>query len=287
LIQTLIPLIATDCGINISRYEQVHGGDINVCYCLHGQRINYFLKLNDAARFPRMFEMEADGLEALRNNSTLIIPQVIKQGIIKDQQWLLLEWIEKGMLKKNSMENFGNSVANMHRQPQSYFGWHNDNYIGSLQQLNTQLNNWIDFYTQCRIMPLVKTLFDKGVFQKTDMDFAESLCKKAAGLFPEEPPALLHGDLWSGNYLITGGGDATIFDPSVYYGHREMDLGLTKLFGGFNQSFYDAYQEAYPLEKGWQERLLLTQLYPLLVHAVLFGGHYIESAREIIIKFGR
>ncbi|HTE09347.1 MAG TPA: fructosamine kinase family protein [Chitinophagaceae bacterium] len=285
MIQDLVKTIANCCGINITRYEQVHGGDINECYCLHGQGINYFLKLNDADRLPAMFEMEAAGLAALRNHSTMIVPELIQHGIVNDKQWLLLQWIEKGSAKKDAMENFGTALANMHKQAQPYFGWHNDNYIGSLLQINTQQHSWTEFYTQCRIMPLVKLLFDKGLFSKPGREDATTFCKKAAGLFPEEPAALLHGDLWGGNYMIHTGGDAVIFDPAVYFGHREMDLGMTKLSGGFSQPFYDAYHEAYPLEKGWQQRIPLTQLYPLLVHAVLFGGHYVINAKEITRRF--
>ncbi|MEP6728518.1 MAG: fructosamine kinase family protein [Bacteroidota bacterium] len=284
MIQNLVQAIAKAGGINVSGYESVRGGDINECYCLHGAFTNYFLKLNDANRFPGMFEMEADGLEALRNNSSLVVPGVIKQGILHDKQWLLLQWMEKGTPKKNSMENFGIALANMHKQPKSYFGWHKNNYMGSLQQINTQHNSWNDFYAQCRIMPLVTILFDTGVFKKPDLNNTAAFIKKIAGMFPQEAPAQLHGDLWGGNYMINTDGNAVIFDPAVYYGHREMDLGMTKLFGGFSQPFYDAYQEIYPLEKGWQRRLPVTQLYPLLVHAVLFGGHYVTTVKDIIRK---
>ncbi|MCE3259411.1 MAG: hypothetical protein K0S12_1052, partial [Bacteroidetes bacterium] len=119
-----------------------------------------------------------------------------------------------------------------------------------------------------------------GVFTKSDLTHAEKLCAKLPDLFPEETPSLLHGDLWSGNFMVSASGQACIYDPAVYYGHREMDLGMTKLFGGFDNEFYSAYEETYPLEKNWRERLLLTQLYPVLVHAVLFGGGYADSARR-------
>ena len=282
---SLIQTIAAASKIQLTRYEAVSGGDINECWCLHSTTSAYFLKLNDADRFPAMFEMEADGLEALRMNSTIAVPRVMQQGIVNNKQWLLLDWINKGVPNKKSPENFGAALAAMHKKSQPYFGWPKDNYIGSLQQINTPSNNWSDFYSHCRVMPLIKILFDTGVFTKTDTDAAAAFCKNFAGLFPVESPALLHGDLWGGNYMINTNGIAVMYDPAVYNGHREMDIGMTKLFGGFSQSFYDAYHEAYPLEQGWQQRIFLTQLYPLLVHAVLFGGHYVMSVREIIGKF--
>lgn len=274
--------IMNDCGFPITRYEPVHGGDINSSYCLHGTDAKYFLKVNDAKRYPGMFEQEARGLDKLRNSSTLTIPAVIKCGLIEHQQYLLLEWIEPGKPNSNFWENFGIAVATMHRQPQSCFGWPADNYIGSLPQYNTQYDSWGLFYTECRIIPLVKKLFDTRAFIKQDVTAAENLCKNFDQLFPQEPPALLHGDLWSGNFMITSAGEVAIYDPAVYYGHREMDIGMTKLFGGFHQRFYTAYNEIYPLEKDWVQRLLLSQLYPLLVHAVLFGGHYVGNARAIL-----
>jgi len=283
--QTILQAIANNCGLHFTRYQEVHGGDINKTYCLYTTQEKYFLKLNSNHSFPAMFQQEADGLEALRNNCSLVVPEVIKYGVVHDRQWLLLQWIEKGTVNKNTMHQFGTALANMHQTPQPGFGWHSDNYIGSLQQVNKQYNNWFECYTHNRIIPLVKTLFDKQIFSKQDADHAAAFCKHSTVLFPEEPPALLHGDLWSGNYLINTDGMAVIFDPAVYCGHREMDLGMTKLFGGFSEQFYDAYHDACPLENGWQKRLPLTQLYPLLVHAVLFGGHYVSGARDIMRKF--
>lgn len=278
--------IFDNCGLSVTRHEAVHGGDINLCYCLYTRDSKYFLKVNDAFRYPGMFEKEANGLNALRTNFSLPVPAVIKYGLVQQQQYLLLDWIETGNPPKTgSWERFGAALATMHQQPQSYYGWEEDNYIGSLQQHNSKYTSWHLFYSKCRIMPLVKLLFDAGVFSKQDVLYAESFCKKTNELFPYEPPALLHGDLWSGNFMITNTGDAVIYDPAVYYGHREMDMGMTKLFGGFDQRFYDAYNEVYPLEKDWLHRLPLTQLYPLLVHAVLFRGHYVTSARENIKQF--
>ena len=283
--QHFIAQIAGGCGISFSGFEQVQGGDINEAWQLLSAGTCYFLKLNEADRFPGMFAMEAAGLQALRNNSSIIVPQTIQYGLLQEKQWLLLQWIEKGSSNTDSLKNFGAALARMHQQPQAYFGWQQHNYIGSLQQVNTQQDNWAAFYTQCRIMPLVKILFDKHIFSKQDLQHAAALCTAADNLFPQEPPALLHGDLWAGNYMINAGGKAVLYDPAVYFGHREMDIAMTLLFGGFSQSFYDAYNEQYPLQQGWRDRLPLTQLYPLLVHAVLFGGHYVARTREIISKF--
>jgi fructosamine-3-kinase len=285
LIPHFITQIANVCGIVITGFERVYGGDINEAWQLQSTGPRYFLKLNEAERFPGMFAMEAAGLQAIRNNSSMIVPHTIQYGLLQHKQWLLLQWIEKGSPGTDSLKNFGEALARMHQRPQAYFGWQQHNYIGSLQQVNTHQDNWAAFYTQCRIIPLMKILFDKHIFSKQDLQHAAAFCTASGNLFPQEPPSLLHGDLWAGNYLINADGEAAIYDPAVYFGHREMDIAMTLLFGGFSQSFYDAYNEQYPLQQGWQNRLPLSQLYPLLVHAVLFGGHYIAGAREIISKF--
>ena len=277
--------IFKDCSLIVQHYQQVHGGDINKAYCLFTSTGKYFLKMNDAENFPAMFEKEAQGLDLLRNNCTLDIPQIIKAGVCNEQQYLLMEWLEKGAPKKDMWENFGTGFAMMHKEPQEYFGLNEDNYIGSLKQKNERHTEWYSFYAECRIMPLARKLFETGKFSQTDINDAEVFCPYLKSIFPPEPPSLLHGDLWTGNYLISSSGNPAIFDPAVYFGHREMDIGMTKLFGGFDQRFYKVYNETYPLEKGWEKRLPVTQLYPLLVHAVLFGGHYISSVKNVFKGF--
>jgi len=277
--------IFKDCGLNVQRYERLRGGDINSSYCLFTTKGKYFLKVNDKNKYPLMFTREASGLHKLREFCTLKIPQVIKHANCNDQQYLILEWLEKGTPKKDMWENFGTGLAMMHKQPQEYFGLNEDNYIGSLNQNNDQHDEWYSFYTECRIKPLVKKLFDAGDLSATDIRDADLFCNNVRAILPIENPSFLHGDLWAGNYMITSYGYAAIFDPAVYCGHREMDIGMTKLFGGFDQHFYDAYNEAYPLENGWEKRLPITQLYPLLVHAVLFGGHYISEVKHIFSAF--
>ena len=282
---TVLKDIFNDCSLHVQRYEQVSGGDINEAWCLFTSTEKYFLKVNDKHRYPAMFEKEAHGLDMLRQHCSLLIPKVIKAGISGGLQYLLLEWLEKGSSQKNILEKFGEGLAMMHKIPQATFGLNDDNYIGSLGQINTPHNEWHSFYSECRIMPLVKKLFDAGDYSPANIKEANLFCNNLISIFPAEPPALLHGDLWGGNYLIASTGYASIFDPAVYFGHREMDIGMTRLFGGFDPRFYKAYDEAYPLAKGWEKRLVVTQLYPLLVHAVLFGGHYISRSKEIINQF--
>jgi len=279
---SLLQPIIDECGLNITHYEAVGGGDINRCYCLFGTQKKYFLKVNNAFSYPKMFEQEAIGLNALRNNCKLFVPEVIRYGLVYEQQYLLLEWIVAGTPAANFWQDFGAELALLHQLPQDYFGWKEHNYIGSLVQKNAIYPSWNSFYPECRIMPLVKKLFDTGVFTKQDVVAAELFCKQVEQLFPQEPPALLHGDLWGGNCMVSANGSAAFFDPAVYYGHREMDIGMTKLFGGFDPGFYHAYNEVYPLENNWQQRLPFTQLYPVLVHALLFDGHYVQTARSII-----
>ena len=176
-------------------------------------------------------------------------------------------------------------MANLHRNTHSYFGLDESNYIGSLHQDNTICDNWSEFMILRRIEPLLKLTYDKQLANSKLIKQFHRFEKSLDELFPKERPALLHGDFWSGNYLFDKEGNPAIFDPAVYYGHREMDIAMSKLFGGFETQFYTAYQEEFPLEKGWQSRIDYCNLYPLLVHALLFGESYMSNIRRIMQKF--
>jgi fructosamine-3-kinase len=278
----LVAAICEAAGYNYLRHRPAYGGDINSCYTVITLEGEYFLKLNDVASYPQMFEREAEGLAALSGKSVLTIPVVIATGQLDNYQYLFLNNLEKGIPRDNFWQHFASGLAAIHATSDLNFGWKNDNYIGSLVQQNNQNADWPSFYANQRILPLVKRLFDSGAFDLSIVSESEKLAKKISEIFPPEPPALLHGDLWSGNFMVAANGLAAIYDPAVYYGHREMDMGMTKLFGGFTDEFYRAYNEIFPMEKNWMQRVPLTQLYPLLVHAVLFGGGYIPTCRQII-----
>lgn len=278
--------IFSQCSIkNLKRVRSVSGGDINQCYSIEADG-HYFLKVNKAGLFPQMFAKEANGLKALNGVPKCQVPEVIDHGEAGDLQYLLMTWIERGNPAVDFWEKFGTALATLHQRTQPTFGFREDNYIGNLYQSNTTKMSWEEFYSEHRIIPLVKRLMDNHSVQASLTKKVESLCSKLNSIFPKEKPALLHGDLWSGNFMIAHDGYPAVYDPAVYYGHREMDLGMTKLFGGFDSEFYESYNNTFPLEKDWQQRTELTQLYPLLVHAVLFGGGYVQQVVSIINRFG-
>ena len=278
-------IITSTIGFHLQQYHPVAGGDSNACFYLRCREGVFFLKLKEADLYPALFQKEARGLAALKNTCTISVPEVLATGETNGYQYLLLQWFERGAPAPVFWEQLGHSLAMLHRQPQAYFGWEEENYIGLLPQFNHRHNTWAEFYARERIEPLVRQLSDSGAFDAAVRYAADRCYRQMAEIYPPEPAALLHGDLWSGNIMALESGNPAFFDPAVYYGHREMDLAMTLLFGGFHQRFYEAYHEVYPLQPGWEERMELSQLYPLLVHAVLFGGHYVQQASAVIKKW--
>ncbi|TZF84618.1 fructosamine kinase family protein [Pedobacter sp. BS3] len=257
--------------------QRVAGGDINQSYGLQYGDAGFFLKLNDAYRYPDMLASEAKGLMLIRSAEAIRIPEVLYVDTLGASQVLLLEWIERGPVTKKSSELLGRQLAGMHRCTHTHFGLDFDNYMGSLKQANTPALNWSDFFIHQRLEPQVKLALDKHLLDAAMYRKFEELYKRLDNLYPKEPPALVHGDLWSGNYLVNRAGVPFLIDPAVAYGYRETDIAMTLLFGGFDTAFYRAYQETFPLEKGWQERSQLWNLYPLLVHVNLFGRGYLSQ----------
>jgi fructosamine-3-kinase len=268
----------------VEKIRQVYGGDINETFVLSTSSGKFFLKVNSRT-YQDMFEKEFNGLQALQQADTIHIPQPILDGSFNSTIFLIMEYLEKGTPSNNFWEKFAKGLAGVHRKTQSQFGFKENNYIGSLAQQNNLTDDWPDFYTTQRIMPLVMQAYAQNKCTKEDVLKAERLCNRFSKLFPKEQPALLHGDLWSGNFMVNDKGEAVIYDPAVYFGYREMDIAMTFLFGGFDKSFYGHYNEIFPLQKGWEERISLCQLYPLLVHSILFGGHYYSGVMNIIRSF--
>jgi protein-ribulosamine 3-kinase len=263
----------------IKQSTPVSGGCINFCFHLNTSAGEYFLKYNDASAYPNMFRAEASGLQLLRDANALPIPFVHFHGEVKRYSFLLMEWIDGDRQKKNFWEDFGRAIAKLHNVSDASFGLDHDNYIGSLEQSNFKHTHWKSFFIVERIQPQLKLAMEKNLVDKGTVKQFEKLFDQFDNLIPEEKPALLHGDLWNGNFLVSNSGRASLIDPAVYFGHREMDLAMTKLFGGFDPEFYHAYEEAFPLEKGFEKRVDIHNLYPLLVHVNLFGGGYMEQIK--------
>lgn len=277
--------VLADLHLETATVTPVSGGDRHAAYRIRLGEQRFFLKTHAAAACPGLFEQEAAGLELLRRNSAHYLPAVIAYGLNSGLQYLLLEWLEAAGSTAAAQENFGRQLARQHRHSQPYFGLSVDNYIGPLQQSNQPAADWPGFYAHQRILPLVRQLADTGILDRKDIRAANGFSDRIREFFPEEPPSLLHGDLWSGNYITLENGRVAVFDPAVYFGHREMDIGMSLLFGGFSAAFYEGYQAQWPLEPGWQQRVSYSQLYPLLVHALLFGGSYVQRAKLLLQPF--
>ncbi len=281
----LLNTIQKRLSINISSAIPVSGGSINAVYCLQASNKKYLLKLNSRGQFPGMFKCEVEGLSALAKTKAIGIPQMILQDDIDDKSFLLLEWIDTRRPTPKSSATLGEQLAQLHRSTAKSFGFEADNYMGSLPQSNRRHDKWSDFFIEERLMPMVKMAANKQLLNSNDQQAFEQLYKNIPNLFDEEPPSLIHGDLWGGNYLISEDEKPYLIDPAVSYSHREFDIAMSTLFGGFSQEFYTAYHEAFPLAKGWQQRMDLWNLYPLLVHLNLFGAGYLGQVRGCLREY--
>jgi len=258
------------------------GGDISHAAILTFENQDaLFLKWNSSAP-EKMFKAEAKGLKLLNEaDIDLAIPDPFLVG----DDFLLMEVIEQGSSDSKSTFEFGVQLAKLHKTTADQFGLDHDNFIGRLPQSNKKHSGWTDFFVSKRIETQLKMGFDSGKFSAPDAKNLSAFTKNVEQIFPQELPALLHGDLWSGNYMFTTDGKASIYDPAVYFGHREMDIAMTRLFGGFAPEFYEGYNSEYPLTDGFEGRIELCNLYPILVHANLFGGGYIRRALGILKRF--
>jgi fructosamine-3-kinase len=271
--------------------QMLGGGSINDAALVRCDQQRMVLKWNSAGLY-RMFEVEESGLQLLRENKGILhVPEVAGTGLdeAEDLSWILMEYIPTGQGTKKAQQNFGRGLAIMHRSAakngRRAFGLEYDNYIGRLPQKNTTDQDWSSFFASQRIRPQLERAIQSGLMPSQCMDELERIIPKLSDIFPHEPPALLHGDLWGGNYLYTTDETAALIDPAVYYGHREMELAFTMMFGRFAGGFYDAYEEEWPLEPGFEQRKDLCNLYPVLVHVNLFGHGYTAQARSILKKY--
>ena len=227
---------------------------------------------------------EANGLNELAKSTLIRIPKVIAMT----DDFLLLEYIETGMRVNNFSELFGQQFAKMHRITSEKFGFYENNFIGSTPQINVpEKESWLEFFWEDRLLFQFK-LAERNGYVNSEF---RSLYQKLEGVIPsilsgtEEEPTLLHGDLWSGNYMVDENGNPVLIDPAVYYGHREADLAMTRMFGGFDSKFYSSYNEEFPLPEDWEYRVNLYMLYHVMNHLNLFGTGYYSQFISIIKNY--
>ena len=275
-------IIERHFGREPSQIVKLTGGDINEVYQAFLPEKSVVIKINNTQTLPQLFEKEKQGLELL-SKSTFIVPKPLKIDTIDDTPFLIMDYIEQG--SELNWAVFGEKLAQLHQIEGKYFGLDHDNYIGSLEQINQECGAWSEFYTNHRLIALTAKARDQGLFEKKHCNWVEKLCQRLDELIPDCKPSLIHGDLWSGNLLIHASGHPVLIDPAVYYGHPEMDWAMLSLFGSYPVEALDHYQNLHPLEKGLNERIDIHQLYPLMVHLILFGAGYRSSILDTLKKY--
>ena len=273
--------ISRNLDLEIRSIDSLTGGDINEVFVITSDKGKFVIKINDASRFPGMFDAEKLGLDLLREPEVFDVPQPLETGIAGSHSYLILECIDTGTPSADFWRVFGEQVAKLHQTSASSFGLRSDNYIGSLPQYNQHRNSASAFYIDMRLQPQLTMAAEKGF----DLNVSDKFLTNCKELIPEEPPALVHGDLWNGNYLVNSRGLPCLIDPAVAFAPREMDLGMMHLFGGFSSELFDIYNEIYPLQGNWKDRLDLWKLYYLLVHLNIFGAGYLNQVNSIISRY--
>lgn len=271
--------------ITIQSFHRIGGGCINDAGKITTNFGSFFIKWNDADLYPGMFAAEAKGLNLLDLTQTIQVPKIVGHGESQGFSFIIVELVIGAPRANDFWEHMGESLANLHQHTVHKFGLDHDNYIGSLRQFNSRSDSWSDFFVTQRLEVQLKLAVDKQRVGQEMINTFGRFYKMVNQLFPVEPPALIHGDLWSGNFIVGQQGHPCFVDPATYYGHREMELAFTTLFGGFDDSFLESYNHVYPLEAGFYNRIDYYNLYPLMVHANLFGGTYINSVKQILKRF--
>lgn len=281
LISQISQQIATVTGGDFvcTNQRSLGGGCINSAFKLEGKDSSYFVKHNSAHMLD-MFIAESAGLGAMAETQTIRVPKPVCYGVADNQSYLVMEYIPFG--GGSSIQQLGEQLAGMHRHTSDQFGFHIDNTIGSTHQDNTPHDDWVSFWQQRRLGYQLELARKNGCGRKL-VNNGEKLLELIPKFFTDYKPipSLLHGDLWGGNYSCSSEGQPVIFDPATYYGDREADIAMTELFGGFGHGFYDAYNAAWQLDKGYSVRKTLYNLYHIINHFNLFGGGYLGQAESM------
>ncbi len=272
-----------DVDSNAGDWSALSGGSINQCYRLQLAGHHYFVKLSRARQGLAMFTAEAAALTELSASSLMHIPSVLVCDEVAGSAFLVLEYITLRPLLEETGERFGYALASLHRQGAEYFGWAMDNTIGLTAQDNSRHQEWPTFFAVCRLQPQFMLALERGASLAFGQMSEQLLARLPCILGDHKPlPSLLHGDLWSGNVATDEEGRPVLFDPASYYGDREVDLAMSELFAGFPASFYRGYHACWPLSESYPQRRQLYNLYHIVNHYNLFGGHYLRQAEAMM-----
>ena len=281
----ILPYITSRLREKVVNFRAVSGGDISKAYRVETSTGQFFLKVNNAPFAITMFQGEREGLLAIEVTNTIAVPHIHLVDTIDGQAFLLMDYVESKRPDASDYQRFGSQLALLHQCFHQNFGFTSDNFIGSLSQQNNYHANWAEFYWFERILPQLLLAHKARLIQPQiipEETKAISLLHEISG---DIKSSLLHSDLWGGNYLITTDGTPYLIDPAVYYGHSTVDIAMSRLFGGFDSVFYDAYHEIIPKSVQYETQIELYQLYYLLVHLNLFGSGYYSSVASILKRY--
>jgi fructosamine-3-kinase len=270
-------------GVGVVSTERLSGGDVAESYRmrLDDGRVVFAKTHRDPP--PHFFETEATGLEWLRSADAVAVPEVlaVAPGL------LVLEWIDEGPAVRSTESSLGRSLAQLHRCGAPCFGREDRMTTGSRRLPNEPCTTWADFYASNRLLPLARLAGDEAALSASTVERLEAIAVRLDEFgAADEPPARLHGDLWAGNRLIDSDGSSWLIDPAAHGGHREFDLAMMRLFGGYGPECFAAYDREHPLADGWEHRVPLHQLAPLVVHAIKFGGGYAAATERALDDLG-
>ncbi len=262
--------------------SSVGGGDISDAYKIITSSNSYFVKTGEKKNALKMYRTELEGLKHLTDKAHIKVPKAVKATEDGQRAFLILEWVEAGTYNTNTPQKIAKALVQLHAVKEKFFGLDYNNFVGYLDQINDKNDDWLSFYYQNRIEYQLKMAIDVGRLDFSTMRKVDKMFRLIEQEHPDVEPCLLHGDLWNGNVMIGQGGEPYFIDPAIYYGYREMDYAMMRLFGGFDQAIFDYIDDKMPLDKGYEDRLRFYQLYYVLVHVNIFGGSYSHSVKEII-----
>ena len=266
--------------------QSLSGGSISSAYLLKWDNGAYFLKVNTNRDALEMFVAEQKGLQAIEETNSIAVPKVHHVEVYDNKAFLLIDYVESKSPNTSDFKALGTQLAKLHLNHKDKFGYTSDNFIGSLPQSNSQHTNWAEFYWYERIAQQLKLAEQNKLLKTSELPTAQTAITVFEDLFGNDiKPSLIHGDLWSGNYLIATDGTPYLIDPAVYWGHSLVDIAMSHLFGGFGSDFYNSYHEVIPETTNYNAQIDHYQLYFLLVHLNLFGSSYYGSVSSILNKY--